>query len=80
MRIRRTEAKPEHTRQYLWQYNICSSIDTLQLDHDHVTVQAMTAVKGFGWKWFAVNLLDTVVFGMTQHQTVIQSKMTLVFR
>jgi hypothetical protein len=39
----------------------------------------MTAMKGFGWKWIAVNPLDTIVFGMTQHQTVIQSKMTLVF-
>jgi hypothetical protein len=37
----------------------------------------MTAVKGFGGKWIAVNQLDTIVFGMTQHQTVIQSKMTL---
>ncbi len=50
-------------------------IDALQPDHDHV--QAMTAVKGFGGKWIAVNPLDTIVFGMTQHQTVIQSKMTL---
>jgi hypothetical protein len=33
----------------------------------------MTAVKGFGGKWIAVNPLDTIVFGMTQHQTVIQS-------
>jgi dTDP-4-dehydrorhamnose 3,5-epimerase-like enzyme len=37
----------------------------------------MTAVKGFGGKWIAVNPLDTIVFCMTQHQTVIQSKMTL---
>jgi hypothetical protein len=39
----------------------------------------MTAVKGFGKKWIAVNLLSTIVFGMTQHQTIKQSNMTLVF-
>jgi hypothetical protein len=43
----------------------------------------MTAVKGFGTKWIAVNPLDSVVFGVTQHQTVEQlveqSKMTLAF-
>ncbi len=36
----------------------------------------MTAVKGFGRKWIAVNQLDSFVFGVTQHQTVEQSKMT----
>jgi hypothetical protein len=36
----------------------------------------MTAVKGIGGKWIAVNPLDTIVFGMTQHKTVLQSKMT----
>jgi hypothetical protein len=35
----------------------------------------MTAVKGFGGKWAAVNPLDTIVFGMNQHQTVKKSKM-----
>ena len=39
----------------------------------------MTAVEGFGRKWIAVNPLDSVAFGVTQHQTVEQSKMTLVF-
>ena len=36
--------------------------------------------KGFGqlWReWIAVSPMDTIVFGMTQHQTVTQSKMTL---
>jgi hypothetical protein len=37
----------------------------------------MTAVKGFGGKWIAVNPFDTIALGMTQHQIVIQSKMTL---
>jgi hypothetical protein len=67
----RTEANPENTRQYL----ATQQRHARRPDHDHV--QAMTAVKGFGWKWIAVNPLDTIVFGMTQHQTVIQSKMTL---
>ncbi len=63
-------AKPEHTRQYLEKQQK-HHIDARQPDHD--LVQAMTAVKGFGGKWIAVNPLDTIVFGMTQHQTVIQS-------
>ena len=50
-------------------------IDTRRPNHDHV--QAMTAVEGFWGKWIAVNPLDTLVFSMTQHQTAIQSKMTL---
>jgi hypothetical protein len=37
----------------------------------------MTAVKGFGGKWIAVNPLEAIVFDMTQHQTVIQSKIIL---
>ncbi len=37
----------------------------------------MTAVKGFGWKWTAVYSLETIVFGITQHKTGIQSTMTL---
>jgi hypothetical protein len=52
-------------------------IDTGRPNNDHV--QAMTAVKGFGRKWIAVNPLDSLVFGVTQHQTVEQSKMTLAF-
>jgi hypothetical protein len=39
----------------------------------------MAAVKTFGRKWIAVNQLDTIVFGMTQNQTVIQCKMALAF-
>jgi hypothetical protein len=39
----------------------------------------MIAVEGFGRKWIAVNPLDSVAFGVTQHQTVEQSKMTLAF-
>ena len=39
----------------------------------------MTAVEGFGRKWIAVNPLDSVAFGVTQHQTVEQIKMTLAF-
>jgi hypothetical protein len=59
----------------IWRNNKGAIIDARRPDHDHV--QAMTAVKGFGGKWIAGNPLDTIVFGMTQHQTVIQSKMTL---
>ncbi len=70
----RTEAKPEQTRQYLATQQ-GAKIDARLPDHDHV--QAMTAVKGFGGKWIALNPLDTIVFGMTQHQKVTQSKMTL---
>jgi hypothetical protein len=36
-------------------------------------------MKQFRRKHFAVNPLYTVVFGMTKHQTIEQSKMTLVF-
>jgi hypothetical protein len=39
----------------------------------------MTAMKRFRRKWIAVNPLYTVVFGMTKHQTIEQSKMTLAF-
>jgi hypothetical protein len=39
----------------------------------------MTAMKQFRWKWIAVNPLYTVAFGMTKHQTVEKSKMTLAF-
>ena len=56
-------------------HNKGAIIDTRRSNHDHV--QAMTAVEGFCGKWIAVNPLDTLVFSMTQHQTVIQSKMTL---
>ena len=56
-------------------HNKGAIIDTRRPNHDHV--QAMTAVEGFCRKWVAVNPLGTLVFGMTQHQTVIQSKMTL---
>ncbi len=59
----------------IWRHNKGAIIHPQLSDHDHV--QAMTAVKGFGGKWIAVNPLETIVFGMTQHQTVIQSKMTL---
>jgi hypothetical protein len=71
----RKEAKPWHTRQYLETQQRRHYSDTRRPDHDHI--QAMTAVKEFGWKWIAVNPLDTIVFCMTQHQTVIKSKMTL---
>ena len=74
LQMLRTEAKPEHTRQYLEKQQT-RHIDALQPDHDHV--QTMTAMKGFGGDWIALNPLDTIVFGMTQHQTLIQSKMTL---
>ncbi len=63
------------TRAYQTVSGVLAIIGARRSDHDHV--QAMTAVKGFGGKWIAVNPLDTIVFGMTQHQTVIQSKMTL---
>jgi hypothetical protein len=72
----RTGAKSKHTRQYL---------ATQQRRHyryrrpNHDKVQAMTAMKRFRRKWIAVNLLYTVVFGMTKHQTIEQSKMTLAF-
>ena len=56
-------------------HNKGAIIDTRRPNHDHV--QAMTAVEGFCGKWIAVNPLDTLVFSMTQHQTVIQSTMTL---
>ena len=56
-------------------HNKGAIIDTRRPNHDHV--QAMTAVEGFCGKWIAVNTLDALVFSMTQHQTVIQSKMTL---
>jgi hypothetical protein len=39
----------------------------------------MTVVEGFGRKWIAVNPLDSIAFGVTQHQTVEQSEMTLAF-
>jgi hypothetical protein len=58
----------------IWLHNKGNIIDARQSDHDHV--QAMTAVKGVCGKWIAVNPLETIVFS-TQHQTVVQSKMTL---
>jgi hypothetical protein len=70
LQMLRTEAKPEHIRHYLEKQQK-HHIDARQPDHDHV--QAMTAVKGFGGKWIAVNPLDNNVFGMTQHQIVMQS-------
>ncbi len=38
----------------IWLHNKAAIINTRLHNHDHV--QAMTAVKGFGWKWIAVNL------------------------
>jgi hypothetical protein len=45
----------------------------------HDNVHAMTAImmKCYRLKWIAVNPLYTIVFGMTKHQTIEQSKMTL---
>jgi hypothetical protein len=41
----------------------------------------MTAIKRIIWpgKWIAVNQLDTIVLGMTKHQTIVQGKMTPAF-
>ena len=66
-----------NSKTFIWRHNKGTIIDARRPNHDKV--QAMTAMKGFGWKWIAVNPLDTIVFGMTQHQTVIQSKMTFAF-
>ncbi len=72
----RTGAKPEHTRQYLatqqrrhYRYPAAYSWRCPSYDC-HETVRR---------KWIAVNPLYTVVFGMTNHQTIEQSKMTLAF-
>ncbi len=62
----------------LWRHNKGAVINTLRPNYDKV--QAVTAMKCFFWKWIAVNPLYTVVFGMTKHQTIEQSKMTLAFR
>jgi hypothetical protein len=61
----------------IWRHNKGAIIDARRPDHAIDHVQAMTAVQGFGGKWIAVNPFDTIVLGMTQHKTVIQSKMTL---
>ncbi len=61
----------------IWRHNKGAIIDNRRPNHDKAEV--MTAMKRFRWKWIAVNPLYTVVFGMTKHQTVEQSKMTLVF-
>jgi mannose-6-phosphate isomerase-like protein (cupin superfamily) len=47
-------------------------IDTQRPNPDNV--QAITAMKRFRQKWIAVNPLYTIVFGMTKHQTIEQSK------
>jgi hypothetical protein len=69
----RTGAKPDS----IWRHNKGAIIDTRRPNHDNV--QAMTAMKRFRRKWIAVNPLYTVVFGMTKHQTIEQSKTTLAF-
>ena len=56
-------------------YNKGAIIDTLRPNHDKS--EAMPVMKRFCWKWIAVNPLYTVVFGMTKHQTIEESKMTL---
>ena len=61
----------------IWRHNKGTIIDTLLPNHDKA--EAMTAMKRFRWKWIAVNPLYTVVFGMTKHQTLEQSTMTLAF-
>jgi hypothetical protein len=84
----RTGAKPVHTRQYLATQkkvlllipgglSMTMVIDTRLPIHDKV--QVMTAIKSFCWKCIAFNQLDTIVFGITKHQTIEQSKMTRVF-
>jgi ABC-type protease/lipase transport system fused ATPase/permease subunit len=52
-------------------------IDTQRPNPDNV--QAITAMKRFRQKWIAVNPLHTLVLGVTQHQTIEQCKMALVF-
>jgi hypothetical protein len=37
----------------------------------------MTSIEHFLWKRIAVNPLHTLVFGVSQHQTFEQCKMTL---
>ncbi len=74
----RTGANPS-IPQSIWRHNKGAIIDTRRPNHDKA--EATTAMKRFRWKWIAVNPLYwyTVVFGMTKHQTVEQSKMTLAF-
>jgi hypothetical protein len=38
----------------------------------------MTAMEHFRWKLITANPLHTLVFGVTQHQTIEQGKMALV--
>ncbi len=52
-------------------------VDTRRPNHDEV--QAMTAIKRLCWKRATVNSLYTTVLGVTEHQTVVQSKMALAF-
>ncbi len=51
-------------------------IDARWLNHDEV--QLVTAIKLFLREQVAVNLLHTIVFGVANHQTAVQSKMALV--
>ncbi len=61
----------------IWRHNKGAIIDTRRPNHDNV--QAMNAMKRFRRTWIAVNLPYTIVFGLTKHQTIEQSKRTLVF-
>ncbi len=69
MRIRRTWIQCQSLQMLrtdsIWRHNKGAIINAQLSDHDHDHVQAMTAVKEFGWKWIAVNPLETIAVGMT---------------
>jgi hypothetical protein len=49
-------------------------INSQQPNHDEV--QAVTAIKRVFWKLVTVNTMHAIELGMSQHQTIIQSKLT----
>ena len=57
-------------------HNKSSIIDSRRPNHDRI--HSVTAVKRFCRKGAAVYLLHTRIFGVSQHQLIVHSEMTLV--
>jgi hypothetical protein len=62
--------------QTVQRHNKCSIVDSLWPNHDRI--QSVTAVKRVCRKLVAVYPLHTPVLGVSQHQLIVQSQMTLV--
>ncbi len=76
-------AADAENRSKTWAYQTISGDTTkalLSTPGGLIMTQAMTAMKRLRRKWIAENPRYTVVFGMTKHQTIEQSKMTHAFR